>query len=78
MVVGKKLRCKLGKHDWEEGVSRQKVCKDCGKVSSPGERDLWDKVKLGLGLAAVLAALGGLFAYNVWAYTNCKFIGCPP
>jgi len=41
--VPKKLRCKLGKHNWEEGSSRQKVCKDCGKVSSPGETGFWDE-----------------------------------
>ena len=32
--MGKSFRCKLGIHNWESELSRQKTCKDCGKESS--------------------------------------------
>ena len=34
-MMGKPFRCKMGIHHWEEStVSKDKVCKDCGKVGT--------------------------------------------
>ena len=32
--MGKPFRCKLGIHNWEKNLARQKTCKDCGKEST--------------------------------------------
>ena len=74
--------CDCG-HQQSFHLENSNVCAQCNcfefKVTPYRTSLDWrGKVKDGLVLAAVLAALGGLFAYMVWSYANCKFIGCPP